>query len=125
MNESKIKNNHFKAKYDFETRKSLYNSLMVNNSNYVPCVVNLAGDIVAKYKIMSPELRVLIQANYTLGQFINILRKRINICSSEGLYVFIDNVLLPTSSVMSKIYSERKNRDGFLYVDLAMLETFG
>ena len=125
MNESKIKNNHFKVKYDYETRKSLYNSLMLKNSNYVPVVVNLQGDIVSKYKIMSPELRVLIQANYTLGQFINILRKRINICSSEGLYVFIDNVLLPTSSIMSKIYSERKNRDGFLYVDLAMLETFG
>ena len=120
-----IKNNHFRSKYNFDTRKGLYNSLMEKNSNYIPCVVNLSQDIILKYKMQSGELRVLIQADYTLGQFINVLRKRINISSTEGLYIFIDNCLLPTSSIMSKIYSERKSKDGFLYIDCSILETYG
>lgn len=122
---SVIKNNHFRARYDFDTRKSLYDTLMLKNSNYIPCVVSLSNDIVAKYKLSSIEIRVLIQADYTLGQFINILRKRLSISSVEGLYVFIDNTLLPTSSIMSKIYSQRKSKDGFLYVDVSILETYG
>ena len=120
-----IKNNHFRTKYDFDARKNLYNSLMEKNSNYIPCVVNMSPDIVSKYKMQSGELRVLIQADYTLGQFINVLRKRVNISHTEGLYVFINNTLLPTSSIMSKIYSERKSKDGFLYIDCSILETYG
>jgi len=117
--------NHFRAKYDFDTRKSLYDTLMLKNSNYVPCIVSLSHDIVTKYRMSSNEIRVLIQADYTLGQFLNILRKKLSISSTESIYIFIDNTLLPTSSIVSRIYSDRKNKDGFLYVDCSILETFG
>ena len=35
------------------------------------------------------------------------------------------NVLAPTSQIMSHVYAEHKNEDGFLYVNYSGENTFG
>ncbi len=43
----------------------------------------------------------------------------------KAIFIFINNVLAPTASQMSRIYEEHKDEDGFLYVVYSGEETFG
>jgi GABA(A) receptor-associated protein len=60
--------------------------------------------------------KYLIPNDVTMGQFISIIRARINISPDKAIFVFINNILPPTSSRMITLYEEMKNKDGFLYV---------
>ena len=41
------------------------------------------------------------------------------------MYLFVNNKLVPTSSVLSIIYDSLKDKDGFLYIRYGGETTFG
>jgi len=70
--------------------------------------------------------KFLVPPTLTLGQFIYVVRKRIVLDSSQALYMFLaDSTLAPTSNIISALYNEYKNEDGFLYVTYTGENTFG
>lgn len=54
-----------------------------------------------------------------------MVRKRIKLSPEKAIFIFINNVLPPTAALMSKIYDEYKDEDGFLYVQYSGENTFG
>ncbi|KAK1572329.1 hypothetical protein Q3G72_030923 [Acer saccharum] len=38
--------------------------------------------------------------------------------AEKAIFIFVDNMLPPTGAIMSAIYEEKKDEDGFLYVTL-------
>ena len=61
-----------------------------------------------------------------MGQFIFVVRKRIELDASKGLYFFVNNNgIVPTSELLSNVYHNHKDEDGFLYVEYAGESTFG
>lgn len=64
-------------------------------------------------------------ADLTVGQFVYVIRKRIKLSAEKAIFIFIDNVLPPTGAIMSAIYDEKKDVDGFLYVTYSGENTFG
>ncbi|KAJ0111539.1 hypothetical protein Patl1_00206 [Pistacia atlantica] len=69
--------------------------------------------------------KYLVPADLTVGQFVYVIRKRIKLSAEKAIFIFVDNVLPPTGSVMSTIYDEKKDEDGFLYVTYSGENTFG
>ena len=59
--------------------------------------------------------RYLVPADLTVGQFVYVIRKRIKLSPEKAIFVFVNNVLPPTAALMSSIYEEHKEEDGFLY----------
>ncbi|KAH0433267.1 hypothetical protein IEQ34_027074 [Dendrobium chrysotoxum] len=55
----------------------------------------------------------LVPAYLKVGQFVYVIRKRIELSAKKAIFIFVDNVVLPIGSVLSKIYEE-KDKDGFL-----------
>lgn len=49
-------------------------------------------------------------------QFVYVIRKRIKLSPEKAIFIFVDEVLPPTAALMSSIYEEHKDEDGFLYV---------
>ena len=75
-----------------------------------------------------PEIdkkKYLVPMDLTLGQFAYVIRKRIQLTSEQALFIFIDNLLPPTSALMSSLYEQYKSPDGFLYVNYGAENTFG
>jgi len=75
-----------------------------------------------------PEIdknKYLVPSDLTVGQFQYVIRKRISVDPDKAIFIFINNVLAPTASQMSRIYDEHKDDDGFLYVVYSGEETFG
>lgn len=50
------------------------------------------------------------------GQFVYVIRKRIKLEPEKAIFIYVDEVLPPTAALMSSIYEEFKDEDGFLYV---------
>ena len=60
-----------------------------------------------------------------MGQFVYVIRKRIKLSPEKAIFVFVNNVLPPTAALMSSIYEEHKEEDGFLYIAYSGENTFG
>jgi len=69
--------------------------------------------------------KYLVPADLTVGSFVYVIRKRIKLSPEKAIFIFVNNVLPPTAALMSSIYEEHKNDDGFLYITYSGENTFG
>lgn len=75
-----------------------------------------------------PEIdkkKYLVPVDLTVGQFVYVIRNRIKLPPEQAVFVFINDVMPPTASLMSAIYEEQKSADGFLYITYSGENTFG
>ena len=56
----------------------------------------------------------LVPADLTVGQFVYVIRKRIKLSPEKVIFIFVDAVLPPTAALMSSIYEEHKDEDGYV-----------
>jgi len=81
-----------------------------------------------RYKQDIPNIdksKFLVPYDINVGQFIYVIRKRIKLSPEIGLFLFVGNTLPSTSELISEIYNDHKDVDGFLYVKYAGEEVFG
>ncbi len=45
-----------------------------------------------------------------------VIRKRIKLSPEKAIFIFVNDVLPPTAALMTTIYDEHKDSDGFLYI---------
>ena len=85
--------------------------------------------IVERYKDCSlneiNKNKYLVPKDLTMGQFVGIIRKRINLDPAQALFIMINNKLVPNVESMGTIYENEKNIDGFLYLVYTSENTFG
>lgn len=101
---------------------------------------------------LSIYCRYLVPADLTVGQFVYVVRKRIKLSPEKAIFIFVKNILPPTgenkniictsgvwsyhiscskcwfysaAAMMSAIYDENKDEDGFLYMTYSGENTFG
>jgi len=48
-----------------------------------------------------------------------------NLNEEKAIFLFINEVLPPSSALMSQIYEKHKDEDGFLYITYSGENTFG
>ena len=76
-----------------------------------------------------PEIdkhKFLVPCDLTMGQLQYVIRKRLTLTSEKALFLFVNNTIPPTSTLISTIYEEYKDKETeFLYVTYAMENTFG
>ena len=103
----------FKSQFSFEERKLQATAAMKKYTGRIPVFVYSKNNTenIQKNKFLVPN-------DITVGQFVYIIRKNIKLESNQGIFIFIDNILPPTSKLMSEMYREHGEEDGFLYVAL-------
>mmetsp|Transcript_14027 Transcript_14027/g.51007 ORF Transcript_14027/g.51007 Transcript_14027/m.51007 type:complete len:120 (+) Transcript_14027:307-666(+) len=69
--------------------------------------------------------KYLVPADLTVASFVYVIRRRIKLSPEKAIFIFANNVLPPTAALMSSIYAEHKNDDGFLYITYSGENTFG
>jgi GABA(A) receptor-associated protein len=113
----------FKAKHSFETRAAEACRIREKFPGRIPVIVERA----AKDKLLAPidKNKFLVPAELTMGQFIFVIRKRITLASEKALFVFCNNSLPTTGSLMRELYGQYCDADGFLYMTYCGENTFG
>mmetsp|Transcript_21596 Transcript_21596/g.45415 ORF Transcript_21596/g.45415 Transcript_21596/m.45415 type:complete len:122 (-) Transcript_21596:320-685(-) len=112
----------FKEEHPLERRKAEAQRMREKYQDRIPVIVEKAsgGDI--------PDIdkkKYLVPTDLTVGQFVHVIRKRIKLTPEKAIFIFVNNVLPPNPALMSTIYEEQKDEDGFLYVTYNGESTFG
>lgn len=114
--------NDFKKKFNFEDRRIEAIRIMEKYPNRIPVIVervkNTNINPIDKHKFLVP-------CELTVGQFAYIIRKRVKLKPEDAIFLFVNNTLPPTSSLMSSIYEEHKDQDLFLYLCYSGESVFG
>lgn len=112
----------FQEKYTFDLRQAESARIRNKYPDRVPIIVE------QQKKSSLPELdkhKYLVPGDLTVGQFMHVLRKRMKMPPEEALFIFMNNKIPPSSSLVSHVYQNDKNEDGFLYCIVAKENVFG
>jgi GABA(A) receptor-associated protein len=87
-----------------------------------PCIVerNLNSDITNIDK-----KKFLVPGDLSMGQFVYIIRKRIELSPEKAVFVLINDMIPSSSKLISEIYKDFKDDDGFLYIVYSGENSFG
>ncbi|KAJ3305284.1 ubiquitin-like protein atg8 [Kappamyces sp. JEL0829] len=88
----------FKDEHPFEKRKQEADRIRQKYPDRIPCIVEKAE---------------------------KVIRKRIKLSPEKAIFIFVNNVLPPSSSILNQVYAEHKDEDGFLYIIYSSENTFG
>jgi len=70
--------------------------------------------------------KYLVPNDLSIANFMYVIRKRLKLSSDKGIYLFVDDKVMPTTSaLLSQYYEEYKDDDGFLYISYSGESTFG
>ena len=69
--------------------------------------------------------KFLVPNDLTVGQFLYVIRKRIQLNKEQALFIYINNILPTTSDSISYVYNTYVDPDGFLYIQYSGENTFG
>ncbi|KAF7811172.1 autophagy-related protein 8C-like [Senna tora] len=112
----------FKIENTFEKRLLQSNEIREKYPDRVPVIVERAQ----RSRIRDIDKnKFLVPADITIGQFVCIIRKRLKVTAETAIFVFINNILPPTSEMLGSIYEKNKEEDGYLYVTYSGENTFG
>ena len=69
--------------------------------------------------------KYLTPSDLSIGQFMFVIRKRLNLDSNQTIYFFCDNTLIPSSTLICQLDQTKKFEDGFLRIIYAGENSFG
>jgi hypothetical protein len=116
----------YRKEVSFEDRKHDSQTVLDIHPDMVPVIVNSKSCYLVKQKYLVPD-------NSSMMSFFNILKKRIQIDSQAGVYIYVEHIngkesdfLLPSlSESIISLYSTYVYDDGFMYVSIEKESTFG
>lgn len=69
--------------------------------------------------------KYLVPSDLTMGQFLYVIRKRLKLSSEKALFLFVGNVMVPSTMTLDRIYNTYRDNDGFLYITYSLENVFG
>jgi GABA(A) receptor-associated protein len=114
--------NSFKNKNSFNKRKEESDNIKDKYPDRIPIIVQKheGSELpdIDKYKYLVPK-------NMSITQFSFIIRKRVNLDSSQAIFITINSKLVGSNKTISEIYHDEQDDDGFLYIVYTGENTFG
>ena len=113
----------FREDHSLEKRRGECKRIREKYPNRIPIIVEKheSSDVpvIDKKKFLVPE-------DVTFGQFLYIIRNRMNLPADKAMFLFIQGSFIPpVSANIQSSYEEFKDEDGFLYCTYAGENTFG
>lgn len=108
---------------NFDERLNRSSKIRSKYTNYVPIIIQ--EDHNKHQKVCLSKTKYIVPSDFTLSQFIYILRKNIKISPEESIFCFIDKTIPNCSETIDIIDKKFKDKDGFLYMTIVKENTFG
>jgi len=113
----------FKSRHPFSSRRAEFERISQRFPGRIPIIVEKASRSVdapplQKQKFLAPEAM-------TIGQFIYVIRRSMNLPPEKALFIFCGDILPTTATLVRELYHDHKDPDGFLYLCYSSESTFG
>jgi len=70
--------------------------------------------------------KYLVPANIQWSTFVQVIRKRLQLNSEKGLFIFVGNIMLNSAEMtVGQIYQEHRDKSGFLKILYSGENVFG
>ena len=116
----------FKDEIPFAMRKEEASRILSKYPDRIPIIIERSEDCSSDIPVVDKK-KYLVPNDITTGQFTYIIRKRIELEPEKAIFLFAgeDYTIPPSSSLISEIYNNFKDEDGFLYFTYSGENTFG
>lgn len=113
----------FKNKYSLKQRVEECNKIIKKYPDKVPIICEkdrrISGFDIDKKKY-------LVSRDLLFGQFIFIIRQKLDLNDNIALFLIINNKIIPSNtSYLGTIYDDFKDMDGYLYITYSFENVFG
>jgi len=71
------------------------------------------------------KCKLLVPKESSVCNLMSQIRHHNKLSSKEAYFLFVKNTLINTSDTISKIYTEHRSQNGFLYIIVKKESTFG
>ena len=113
----------FKMQHSFDIRKKEATNLIKKYPDKIPIILEKATSS------SIPELgkqKFLLPKDFTIGQFLYIIRKHLKLEPSQAIFLFVNNLDIPSiTQSLGSVYADLSDKDGFLYMTYSAEHTFG
>ena len=114
----------FKTNFSFQERKAESTRIIEKYPDRIPIICEKNIRAKASDSVLDKN-KYLVPRDLTVGQFLYVIRKRMCLASEKAIFLFVNGLIPPTSSLVFDIYTKNKDEDGFLYVTYAFENVFG
>ena len=119
--ENQVETNSFKENHPFLKRKEESDRILAKYPDRVPVIC----ERITKRINQLDRKKYLCPGDLSLANFMYVIRKRMKLSPEKAIYLFVNGKMCPTSALLSQIYHENKDEDGFLYIKYDGESTFG
>lgn len=113
-----------KSKVYSDVRKQESRLLLYNHPFKVPVILEPAK--LKGNTLKLSQNKFLIPRMYTYHEFLQHIRRRLNLTKTQGLFVIVGGKSVPAPHhSMLRVYETYKDEDGFLYVTYSSQEVYG
>ncbi|KPP78427.1 microtubule-associated proteins 1A/1B light chain 3C-like [Scleropages formosus] len=114
----------FKQRKCLATRRHEVCSIRSKFPNKLPVIVERC--VREKHLPLLDKSKFLVPFELTMGQFLSLLRSKIDLSPTQTLYLLVsERSMSCMSASMGEIYSQHSDPDGFLYMTYASQDVFG
>lgn len=110
----------FKEKYTLEERQKQSLNIFNKYKDSIPIYIDFTN-----FSKTTEKSKFVIPNGFTIGQLLTAIRMKMSLNPASALFLFINNRLIPVTTVVSTLYETNKDDDGFLYVSCSEENTFG
>ena len=114
----------FKQRFAFDDRRSEAERIREKFPDRIPVIVERSRSTTSVIPHIDKE-KFLVLGDLSVSQFIFIIRRRLRLDSETALFVYIDNTLPTTGTLLRELYRNHVDKDGFLYLSYCGENTFG
>jgi len=115
----------FKHKYPFDDRVRESSRILTTYPDRVPIICEKSKKNNNHNLPIINKNKYLVPLDLTMGQFMYVIRQRMKLNSEEGIFLFVGNNIVSSSSIIGNIYQTYKDSDGFLYIQYSKENVFG
>lgn len=112
----------FKNEHKFDERVGESTRVLTKYPDRVPIICqksNVKGTPdIDKNKFLAPK-------DLSIAQFMYAIKQRMNVNSSESIFLFNNGQILSGSTIIGDIYATNKDPDGFIYLEYSKENVFG
>jgi GABA(A) receptor-associated protein len=112
----------FKETHSFDARLSESIRMRKKYPERIPVIVESGP---GQLDLVLDKTKYLVPCDLTVGQLMYVIRKRLKLDAEKALFFLIKNTMPTASLLISAVYEEHKDDDGYLYVVYSSENTFG
>jgi len=112
----------FKNKFTLKQRVEESNTVLLKYKDKVPIICEKDNRTIG---LDLDKKKYLVPRNLLFGQFIHIIRKRMQLNEHTALFLIVNGVSIPSNtSELGIIYNTHKDIDGYLYITYSFENIF-